>query len=290
MWLSSEIFVISSSKLLRSKKHSDTKIKLDDGSIFMVHKFLLARDSPFFKSLFKYGNSNEYKVSTVTKKGFEQILGWIYGHRLKLSLNDALNLLTEADYLCLAELVKIITIFLKKRTKAKHVLKVQGFCLFYNIGNMSHWCQQYINTHFTAVSKEREFLSLSTQELKTLFLNEALNIEVEETWRAFVRWVQYDKSNRIIVLSEVMETMRLERFGEDFNTMVVPFLWSCHLPRRKVCQIVNNILSFDYGNNSGDYRQNKDEDQDDSPGVISDHSTEEIDSDEMEDLQFGFSC
>jgi hypothetical protein len=290
LWLSSEIFVRTSSKFLRSRKHSDTKIQLDDGSIFMVHKFLLARDSPFFKSLFKYGNSNVYKVSKVTKKGFEQILNWMYGHKLKLSLNEALNLLTEADYLCLTELVKIITIFLKKKTKAKHVLMVKEFCLFYNIRNMLKWCQQYINTHFTAVSNEKEFLSLSIQELKNMFLDEALKIEVGEIWKGFVRWTLHDESNRIKVLSEVMETLRLERFGGDFNTMVVPFLWSCQLPRRMVCQIINNILSSQCRNNSGDSPQNKDEEQDDTPGFIANHSTEEIDSDEMEDLQFGISC
>jgi hypothetical protein len=288
-WLSSEIFVRTSSKLLRSKKHSDTKIKLDDGSIFMVHKFLLARDSPFFKSLFKYGNGTEYKVSKVTKKGFEQILDWIYGHRLKLSLNEALNLLTEADYLCFAELVKIIIKFLKKKTKAKHVLKVKGFCLFYNFRNMSHWCQQYINTHFTSVSKEREFLSLTSVELKSLFLDGTLDIEVEEAWRAFVRWVQHDRNNRVKDLFEIMETLQLERLGEDFNTMVVPFLWSCQLPRRKVCQIISSILSVEYRNSSGDSHQGKDKKQGDILGDISDHSCGEIDSDEMEDLHF-FSC
>jgi len=155
---------------------------------------------------------------------------------------------------------------------------------------MLKWCQQYINTHFTAVSNEKEFLSLSTQELKNMFLDEALKIEVGEIWKGFVRWTLHDKSNRIKVLSEVMETLRLERFGGDFNTMVVPFLWSCHLPRRMACQIINNILSSQCRNNSGDSPQNKDEEQDDTPGFIANHSTEEIDSDEMEDLQFGISC
>jgi hypothetical protein len=97
---------------------------------------------------------------------------------MKLSLNEAL--LIKANYLCFAELVKIIIKFLKKKTKEKHVLKVKAFCLFYSFRNMSHWCLQYINSHFTSVSKEREFLSLTSVNSKVCFWMRLLTLRLKK--------------------------------------------------------------------------------------------------------------
>ena len=76
--LSSQKSVNTTSKLRQSSKFFDVLIKLEDGSHFEAHKFLLAKHSPFFLKLFTYENTHEYHLGNVSCESFANILDWIY--------------------------------------------------------------------------------------------------------------------------------------------------------------------------------------------------------------------
>ena len=76
--LSSKNCIKVSSKLRQSRSFCDVLIKLDDGTQFEAHKFLLAKHSQFFLKLFTYKNTHEYHLGNVSSKSFESILDWIY--------------------------------------------------------------------------------------------------------------------------------------------------------------------------------------------------------------------
>ena len=78
MELSSEHFLEFTSRNRRKEKYVDASIKLDDGSVYLVHKYLLARDSEFFAKLFLYSDKQEYTIRKVSSEGFTAILIWIY--------------------------------------------------------------------------------------------------------------------------------------------------------------------------------------------------------------------
>ena len=140
MWLSSEIFAESTSKLRRTKKYTDARIRLDDGTSHCIHKCLFARDSEFFRKMFKYGVKFEYHVSNVSVGTFEKIMDWIYEHRLNLSTDDCLEVLQAADYLSLQELVDVVTQFLKTKINPKNVHAITNLCSLYNNQNLLNWC------------------------------------------------------------------------------------------------------------------------------------------------------
>ena len=76
--LSSQKSINTTSKLRHSSKFFDVLIKLDDGTLFEAHKFLLAKHSPFFLKLFTYENTHEYHLGNVSVESFTNILDWIY--------------------------------------------------------------------------------------------------------------------------------------------------------------------------------------------------------------------
>ena len=78
MELSSKHFLEFTSSLRRKQKYFDASIKLDDGSVYLVHKFLLARDSKFFAKMFWYSDKKEYSLQNVSSEDFVAILHWIY--------------------------------------------------------------------------------------------------------------------------------------------------------------------------------------------------------------------
>ena len=65
---------------------SDGRIILDDGSVFKIHKKLLARASRFFRKMFLYGKDQTdfHLKELVSKEAFEQILSYIYTHEISL--------------------------------------------------------------------------------------------------------------------------------------------------------------------------------------------------------------
>jgi len=78
MELSSKNFLEFTSSLRKTQKYFDASIKLDDGSVYSVHKLLLARDSEFFAKLFRYSDEKEYSLQMVSSQEFVAILTWIY--------------------------------------------------------------------------------------------------------------------------------------------------------------------------------------------------------------------
>jgi hypothetical protein len=78
-FLSSEFFVQSTAQIRSTEKFGDAVITLDDGSSLKVHRFLLARDSIFFRKLFDYKSAEtSFHLEGVSTESFTAFLDWVY--------------------------------------------------------------------------------------------------------------------------------------------------------------------------------------------------------------------
>jgi hypothetical protein len=78
-FLSSEFFVQSTAQIRSTEKFGDAIITLDDGSSLKVHRFLLAKDSIFFRKLFDYKSSEtSFHQLGVSLESFTAFLDWVY--------------------------------------------------------------------------------------------------------------------------------------------------------------------------------------------------------------------
>jgi hypothetical protein len=241
LWNSSENFVQFTSTISQTKKYSDAIIRLEDGSRHKVHKFLLARDSEFFRKLFKYQSGSEYKLSNVTSGMLEKILDWIYNRRMNLNTSDALKLLEEADYLCFDEVVSATIQTLQKILRPSNVLGIQSFCIQYNIAPLFTWCQGFTEDRFAEVSQAEEFPVLSPEQFKSLFLNGG---EVSfVTWEALKLWIQHDKDTRLQFLPELLAVGEFEKLGDGHDQRVQQLMQSFSLTREEACKMTTKIVN-----------------------------------------------
>ena len=99
-FVSNDQFVKVTSELRKTGDLSDAKLKLDDGTCIKIHKILLAMGSPFFEKLFSINKDwEEYLIHLVTTEAMNQILNWMYGHKMELTDGNVQDVLKTAHYL-----------------------------------------------------------------------------------------------------------------------------------------------------------------------------------------------
>ena len=115
-FVSSDQFCLVTTKLRKTGQLSDGQIILDDGSIFKIHKILLATASGYFNKLFSYHQDQKdfHLKELVSKEAMEQILSWIYSHKLTLKEDNLPDVMKTALYLDCFEVVDQCKQFMMK--------------------------------------------------------------------------------------------------------------------------------------------------------------------------------
>lgn len=102
------------SRVQRTGEFSDARIRLTDGTVFHVHKVVLAQHSDYFRALFQSSpNQMEYLVQNVSASAFNHILAWIYKHEMSLNQRNVKTVLRESDYLACLEVVDLCEDFVR---------------------------------------------------------------------------------------------------------------------------------------------------------------------------------
>ena len=102
----SDKFCAVASQWRETGDFSNGRIILDDGSTFKIHKILLATGSGYFETLFSWHkDQQDFHLKEVTKDAMEQILSWMYSHRLTLREDNLPDVLKTAHYLDCFEIV-----------------------------------------------------------------------------------------------------------------------------------------------------------------------------------------
>ena len=137
-FVSSEAFVEITTKLRETGELSDGKITLDDGSEFKIHKVLLATGSGYFNMLFSWHPDQKdfHLKELVSKEAMEQILSWMYSHKLKLHEENLPDVLKTAHYLDCFEVVDQCKAFLMKDLCFDNVLGFWRFAAIYQIQDL----------------------------------------------------------------------------------------------------------------------------------------------------------
>ena len=133
-FVSSDQFVKVTSKLRKTGEFSDATLKLKDGSSFKIHKILLGMGSPFFEKLFAINKDmEEYLIHLVTPDAMNQILNWMYCHKMELTHENVQDVLKTAHYLDCFEVTGQCSNYLMKELTAENVLGLWNFAKEYLI-------------------------------------------------------------------------------------------------------------------------------------------------------------
>jgi hypothetical protein len=84
-----------------------TVILEDDGSEYKVHRIILALESPFFMSLFKFDQAKKvFHVGVIKKVSMDLFLRFCYQKKLKLTNENVADMVITADYLGATNIMK----------------------------------------------------------------------------------------------------------------------------------------------------------------------------------------
>ena len=128
----SKNFIEETADTLGNSRFKDVKIILSDGlHEYLLHKVILAAASSFFRKLFYHEPKKVYEIGSVSKRGFDSVLGYIYLQTLTLTADNFDGIMAAALYLGCDEIVERMknTSFLVKDNVA--VLQIKGTSTIY---------------------------------------------------------------------------------------------------------------------------------------------------------------
>ncbi|XP_063770814.1 kelch-like ECH-associated protein 1A [Pseudophryne corroboree] len=168
---------------------------------FPVHKVVLASCSSFFKAMFT-NNFRECYAKEVTIKDtcplvMQRLIDFAYTSRITVGEKCVLHVLLAAMRYQMEDVAQACCDFLIKQLDPSNVIGISNFAKQIGCTELYNNGREYINMHFSEVTKEEEFLNLTHCELLDLVSQESLNVLCEtEVYNACLRWMQWDLINR----------------------------------------------------------------------------------------------
>ena len=105
----SENFIEEATNALGNFRYTDVKIILLDDPMkpeYNLHKVILAATSSFFRKLFYHEPKRVYEIGAVSKRGFEDVLGYIYRQTMTLTTDNYDSIRETALYLGCEEIME----------------------------------------------------------------------------------------------------------------------------------------------------------------------------------------
>lgn len=172
----------SSLSKIREGTSGDFQLKSIDGSCIKVHTTVVAPLWSFFatalESNMKEAVNKTMKIQT-TASTLEVIVRYFYEQDLKMTLQDAANLIVAAKMYILPELLEIATDFIQKQDlSAQEALTVWEKCKEANNDDLRHYCASKMKTKMPGVTQSRERIAKMTKpDILKLFMDISQSFE-----------------------------------------------------------------------------------------------------------------
>ncbi|XP_057715942.1 kelch-like ECH-associated protein 1A isoform X2 [Corythoichthys intestinalis] len=188
---------------------------------FKVHKLVLASCSPYFRAMFT-SNFKECQASEVTLRDVcPQVLGrlidFAYTSHIIVGEKCVLHVLLAAMRFQIEDVAKACCDFLTKHLESSNVIGITRFAEELGCADLYQHGREYINTHFSEVTKEDEFFSLSHCQLLELISQDSIKVLCEsEVYKACTDWVGWDMENRAQYLHALLNAVHIYALPPKF--------------------------------------------------------------------------
>ncbi|KAM4707373.1 kelch-like ECH-associated protein 1A isoform 1-T3 [Discoglossus pictus] len=211
-------------ELRRNNQLCDVVLRViynDQVEDFHVHKVVLASCSSFFRAMFT-NNFRECHAREVTIKDIcpivmQRLIEFAYTSRITVGEKCVLHVLMAAMRYQMEDVAKACSDFLVKQLDSSNVIGISNFAEQIGCTELYIKGREYINTHFSEVTKEEEFLNLTHCQLLDLVSQESINVLCEtEVYNACVRWMQWDLNSRAQYFHVLLNAVHLYSLPPKF--------------------------------------------------------------------------
>ena len=199
----------------------DVRLKVDK-SIFPAHRNVLAANSDYFHAMFTNGmkESNqeviELKDENLTALGFKVVMDSIYSGELLVNKENVLEVLTTANHLQMAIIVRQCCNFLDKELiqgciDIQTYLHFLAFADLHGLGDLREAAQRKMASLYREICESEEFLShISADQFLNLLSRDDLSVPSETfVFKSVMQWIKHKKEERMAVAAKVIGAVRL---------------------------------------------------------------------------------
>ncbi|XP_055852964.1 kelch-like protein 4 [Episyrphus balteatus] len=177
-----------------------------------AHRVVLCAFSEYFLEKFRttlQPNNNIIQLKEIEASTLKLIIDFMYTGSIELSLANIDELLRIVSFLKIKTLIEGCCELIEQNISSSNSLGYLRLANELSLPTLKAKSLECIYTHFEQISKEKEILMLSKDELKDLLFNDNPYGDFEESvFLSMVAWINYDKLNRTQVTFELLSMIR----------------------------------------------------------------------------------
>ena len=200
----------------------DVTLLAKGGKDFKAHRHVLSEASTFFEKLLesdmKEKKEGIVRLEVLNELLMKEILGFIYTGDVEiLSEENAEELITAGDYLCLPSLKAVAERFLERSMTTLNCVSTYYFAETYRCDELAAKAKTFIQSNFAIVAKSEEFLNLTSHEVEDWISSDEITINAEEdVFNIIVGWIARHRETRNGKFKELFRHVRLHFASRDF--------------------------------------------------------------------------
>jgi len=205
-----------------------------------AHRALLAASSPYFNAMFtgfEEKNQERVKLVDVDPHALSILVNYVYTATVDVTEANVQTLLPAANLLQLIDVRDACCEFLAAQLHPTNALGIKSFADRHGCQDLYNLSHQYIESHFTEVLSNDEFIELESNEVANLISSDTISVCSEEKiYEAALAWVQHDPTERGKNLPQVMEHVRFPLLSREYLVQRVDNTGDDLFNRHPVCK------------------------------------------------------
>jgi len=241
------------SNAFRNNLFTDVSFVLSDGVTIQTNRFMLSCRSPYLATMLSEHNEEEV-IMNCDSKIFQLLLDYIWEGEVDFShleLKQILDLMKNAQMLCLERLVKSIQNYLVNLLESGELeledyWTLLDFCANNRFEEILYSALEFIDTYFKICVSEESFLQISTDAIFTLLENENRTTSEIDIFNALTLWLENQ-------LSPVAASTRLSLLGLVDLAAISPVdlimvvRRSGYYQDKDICDAMEKQINFQHG-------------------------------------------
>ncbi|XP_069006639.1 kelch-like protein 23 [Embiotoca jacksoni] len=212
-----------------------------EGERFYVNREHLALQSPYFRALFfgcgMESNKRQVEIKCVRLKHFKVLMEYSRTCCLALDRENVLGILETADFLQLDQARLLCCKFLERELHLSNCLGMMAYAWQFGCTQLYTVARQVVLSHFSAISTQEDFLSLSKETIAALLASDDLAIHKDDlAIEATLRWASFDPKREEHFL-ELIELVRPESLSLPFITDLLIRMKSSDFSAKLISQL-----------------------------------------------------
>lgn len=204
----------------QDKTYCDVVLQVQ-GKEIQGHKIILAMTIPYFRDLFQKSNKKIYVIKDIAAQTLNQLINLSYGYAFEVNFNNIEEIMSGAKILGLDKVMDSLEDFLIANLNLQNVLNSSRLGNLYKCERLIAAAQKLLDENFLNFAGTDKFLYLECSELISIIKSDYLKVPEETIYEAAMKWIKYTAPDRIPLLPEVLQNVRMCLLSRDFLFDVV---------------------------------------------------------------------